>query len=781
MENAFVTGSRVFVVADADDLIACWAFDAGEGATVTENVSGTVTPVTFALGDARYGPDRDPRWVPGVENTGLSFDGYSTTVECDTPAVTTPTSAVTVEAWIVPRSFPESSTPRPAPIYSHHDADADRGVEFGIDGRGRLSFGVGTGRSWHEVSAEEGISEYEWSHVVATFDGASGTLRLHHDGSCLVEASVPDGVSVALPPVPVRLGLNNDPNPVDGLFPRAGFDGVIDDLRVYDTALGADRITDRYEVTLTEQGGTHPSAEYVAVGPDPDRYDADPYRPAYHARPPRHWMNEPHGPLYHESEPGDGQYHLFYQYNPGGPYWGNIHWGHLVSDDLVHWRHLPPALSPTEDLTPDGIWSGGSTLDGDGTPRLVFTGGDMSRTPDQFVVTARPADPGDPDLVDWVSDTSPSITRPRSEGLRPNDFRDPFVWHECSRWYCLVGSGAESGGRVLLYRSPDLETWSFRGSLHGGSRETHPELGAVWELPVLLPLGRPEERTQRTRYTRDELDADKHVLVISPVEGAAEVEVYYWIGDWDPDTGQFSPDHEDPRLFDFGDFHHTGPHGFVDPKTGRSILFSITQDDRRPRQRHDAGWAHNAGLPLHLFLREDGRLGIEPIEEVTALRSELLAGLDGRSLSEGERPLDTIGSDTVEIRARLDSEGADRYGLKLRSDPGGPEETLVYYDRRDEHVYVHREHSSTDPETRAMYGARSRLVHSGPVSVDGPLELRVYLDRSMLEVYVDEHRSVTTRLYPESDTATDVSVWSDGDVRVETISVWDLEGAGNGR
>jgi sucrose-6-phosphate hydrolase SacC (GH32 family) len=154
---------------------------------------------------------------------------------------------------------------------------------------------------------------------------------------------------------------------------------------------------------------------------------------------------------------------------------------------------------------------------------------------------------------------------------------------------------------------------------------------------------------------------------------------------------------------------------------------------------------------------------------------------NGRSLSKGERPLDTVGSDRIELRTQLDSEGADRYGLKIRSDPGGSEEALVYYDRRDEHVYVHREHSSADPETRAMYGARSRLVHSGPVPIDGPLELRVYLDRSMLEAYINKHRSVTTRLYPESDTATDVSVWSDGDIRVESISIWDLEGAGNDR
>ena len=72
------------------------------------------------------------------------------------------------------------------------------------------------------------------------------------------------------------------------------------------------------------------------------RLASDPRRPQIHLLPPANWMNDPNGPIY-----WNGQYHMFYQYNPDGAYWGNMHWGHAVSPDMLHWRHLPVALAPT--------------------------------------------------------------------------------------------------------------------------------------------------------------------------------------------------------------------------------------------------------------------------------------------------------------------------------------------------------------------------------------------------------------------------------------------------
>ena len=96
---------------------------------------------------------------------------------------------------------------------------------------------------------------------------------------------------------------------------------------------------------------------------------ADPRRPQFHLLPAANWMNDPNGPIYWK-----GNYHMFYQYNPHGAYWGDMHWGHAVSPDMVHWRHLPVALAPTPG-GPDaaGCFSGTSVIDGDRVA-VVYTG-----------------------------------------------------------------------------------------------------------------------------------------------------------------------------------------------------------------------------------------------------------------------------------------------------------------------------------------------------------------------------------------------------------------------
>ncbi|HLI76244.1 MAG TPA: glycoside hydrolase family 32 protein, partial [Acidobacteriaceae bacterium] len=95
----------------------------------------------------------------------------------------------------------------------------------------------------------------------------------------------------------------------------------------------------------------------------------DPRRPQFHLLPKRNWMNDPNAPVYWK-----GRYHMFFQYNPDGAIWGDMHWGHAVSPDMVHWKHLPVALAPTPG-GPDaeGCFSGTAVIDGDEVA-VLYTG-----------------------------------------------------------------------------------------------------------------------------------------------------------------------------------------------------------------------------------------------------------------------------------------------------------------------------------------------------------------------------------------------------------------------
>lgn len=132
---------------------------------------------------------------------------------------------------------------------------------------------------------------------------------------------------------------------------------------------------------------------------------------------------------------------------------------------------------------------------------------------------------------------------------------------------------------------------------------------------------------------------------------------------------RFTPDHEEPQLIDLGDFHFTGPSGMVDPKTGRKLIFTIAQGVRTSEINYYSGYAHNAGIPLSIFLREDGRLGIMPIEELELLRRRQLILIEDKPLDEANNLLKDIKGDMLEIRVELEAGACTQLGIKLRRSP----------------------------------------------------------------------------------------------------------------
>ena len=456
--------------------------------------------------------------------------------------------------------------------------------------------------------------------------------------------------------------------------------------------------------------------------------DDDPDRPRWHFVPPTGWMNEPHGVVHH-----GGRHHMLYQRNELGPFWGEITWGHAVSDNLVDWTDLGSALAGRDiPYAPDGVWSGSSCRDEHDRPVLFFTAGDFRDSPNQRTALAVAADPGDPDLRRWLPHDEP-ITRlpgPQETLARfgftplPGEFRDPYVWREYGTWFQLVGAGVDGiGGTALLFSAPQAQgPWELHGPLLVGDAAARPETGAMWELPFLVPLGVGDDGRMR------------HLLGYSPWwDGPSDHWLQHqWchVGTWDAATATFTPDRRDPQSLDLGGYF-TGGTPSVHPD-GRVLLWSITQDLLSETEHLRRGWAGSGGLPFVLSLAPDGDVTARPPTEVTALRTEELAVVpdDGVApIDAGPRwdldanvALPVGGSCAVTVRALDSAHWAARISVR-RID--------------DDHIEV----EVTGPSER---GTRARTMGH---PLDEPVPLRVLVDHSTVEAFVGAGLPVTTRAW----------------------------------
>jgi sucrose-6-phosphate hydrolase SacC (GH32 family) len=740
------------------DLLAWWAFDEGCGRHVEDRVSRKSDPIAYVFNAARYKPSSDPLWRPGVRGQALLFDGYSTWVTRAAGQLPSPGAALTISAWVAPASFEHGDEGRLSAIVDHHDREERQGYILGVFRHGTWSFQVGAEGDWLEVWSEaRPLPRNQWSYIVATYDGHSGRMALYLNGELVAGRAFPSGRAITPCPHGLLIGKNNKGTRLQGVFTANMFHGLIDEVQLYRRALTADEVRAGYAAYLDGfAGGVLPTPDLAAHR---SRYAGDIHRPQYHFIPPEHWMNEPHAPLHFR-----GRYHLFYQHNPQGPYWHQIHWGHAVSDDLVHWRDLPYALIPERDaVDPDGCWSGSAVIGDDGVPLIFYTAGDNRRSPNQAVALARSSfgRDGDADLKLWEKHPEPVVVQQPGVGLF-GQFRDPFVWREDNGWYMLVGSGIPGqGGAALLYTSDDMLSWSYRGPLYTADARTYPQTGDVWELPVFLPLGRDAQGCQ------------KQILLINPWFASPSPYyckyIFYWIGAWDRGQYRFLPDDEEPQLIDLGE-HCIGPSAMIDAH-GRIIMFTIARDGLSPQKQHDLGWAHNAGLPVVLQLRDDGRLGVEPIPELRSLRQEHLLSIHEQPLEAANHRLRDIRGAMLEIQVELVPGTADRYGLSVRRSPDGLEETVLGYEGATTTLYVDRRRSSLDPDVE-------KSVVGGVLDLGGePLRLHIYLDHSMVEAYANGLKSLTTRVYPVRQDAYGIQLWANGTLTVQSLDVWRLKTA----
>lgn len=444
----------------------------------------------------------------------------------------------------------------------------------------------------------------------------------------------------------------------------------------------------------------------------------EPLRPRLHFTPPRNFMNDPNGLVFYK-----GEYHLFYQYNPQGTRWGHMSWGHAVSADLLHWQHLPVALTEADGVM---IFSGSAVVDRENTSGLcqprggdpsclvaIYTGHGHGRQTQNLAVSQ---DRG----RTWVKYANNPVL---DLGLK--DFRDPKVfWHAPTRRWVMLTVLSDQH-KVRFFASPDLKRWEALSDF-GPAGAT----GGVWECPDLfeVPI---EHEPGRTRWV---LDVD--INPGGPHGGSAG---QYFVGTFDGTRFVSDRPATETRWVDYGkDFYASLSFSDLPREVEGPIWLAWASNWQYANEEPTETWRGAQSLPRRLLLRRtpDGlRLVQQPTGGLASLfdrdgtRHQFLTGR-------------TALPEAADITFVAGAGDAGEIGLRLSNAIGEEVRIAVSADRRELSIDRRQSRAGAAP---AGYAER----HAGPLRATGQVPVRVIIDRSVLEVFANEGETVMTeRVYP---------------------------------
>ena len=480
-----------------------------------------------------------------------------------------------------------------------------------------------------------------------------------------------------------------------------------------------------------------------------DTANREKYRPAFHHTPLYGWMNDPNGMFFKE-----GRWHLYYQYNPYGSKWQNMTWGHAVSTDLVTWEHLPHAIRP------DGLgaaFSGSCVLD------HANTGG-FGRE----AVVALYTSAGTSQMQSLASSTDGGLTFDTYPGnpviTLESEARDPKVfWNpEIGLWNLVLAHALEH--EILIFTSPDLKNWELRSRFGQGLGAQ----GGVWECPDLFEL--PVAGTDRTKW----------VLLCNinpdgPFGGSA---TQYFIGDFDGYTFRADTDadgHVPTKWLDYGKDHYA------------TVTWSNAPDNRRTAIGWMSNWQYAADVPtrqfrsantlpreIGLFRAPDGEIyaSCAPSPELEQLRGALAVRLNRAVVGKKPRTisLPTAGDGICEILLDIDACKATAVDLTLSNAQGDrvamcydPQAHTLSFDRTASGIVDFSEHFPAVTVTPTY-------------EATGKISLRIFIDRSSIEVFGPDGRFVMTNLVFPTTPYSTLSVSSqNGSAKVEHLHIYSLK------
>ena len=491
----------------------------------------------------------------------------------------------------------------------------------------------------------------------------------------------------------------------------------------------------------------------------------DPVRPIYHFCNPDGRLNDPNGLCFWQ-----GRWHLFYQaFPPEDP---RPHWAHAVSDDLIHWRDLPYAIYPHPE---HGCWSGASLVDGDRV--IVHYYGHQTGN-----VSAISRDPL---LLNWQK-VPGGIPEPKgNEPSQPYRVYDPCIWKKDGAYYSLSGGTLPTGPRGLqrranfLFRSEDLETWEY---LHPFVEDDlFSANGDDGACPYFWPIG------------------DKHMLLYYSHRNGGQ----YLIGDYDQARDKLIA--RDYGRFNFGASWPGGihaPSATPDGKGGLIAIFNVNWGMPSPgwseeeRQiRHFGCWEGQQfmSLPRRLNLSASGEVQIEPAGDIESLRGRHTQIADCTIKGNSEIVFDQLAGNAIELNLEVETNGAPLIELDVLRSPDQQEYTrIAFYRDRGVKPIEPGIGAGTPPNSEGTYSlvvldsshasiqpqARSRPPEIAPVFLapEENLKMRVFVDKSIVEVFVNNRQCLAVRVYPGRQDSVGVALRAVGrDVRLVALDAWEMK------
>ena len=521
-----------------------------------------------------------------------------------------------------------------------------------------------------------------------------------------------------------------------------------------------------FAISVSLLGGMTIGLGTPSGAPRTGAYD-EPYRPQYHFTPLRNWMNDPNGLVYYQ-----GEYHLFYQYNPLGDEWGHMSWGHAVSRDLVHWQHLPVALREENGIM---IFSGSEVVDGENSSGFCQSTDAGGRSCLVAIYTGHTSTRQTQNLA-YSNDKGRTWTKYADNpviDLHRQDFRDPKVfWHAPSRrWVMVVALPPEH--QVRLFGSSDLKHWTTL-STFGPAGAT----GGAWECPDLFQLPVEDEpahtgQSRQARPTRWLLSVN-----VNPGGIAGGSADQYFVGQFDGTAFVNENPKQQVLWADYGkDFYASTSFSGLPPTDDRRIWMGWLDNWEYAAQVPTSPWRGAQSIPRALRLKRyaDGiRLVQEPVAELKALRGPEMSLLY-QSASAAKRQLVSkpVHGDALEIEAEIDLGHAAEFGLEVRK--GSEEQTVIGINKEKSELFVDRTRSGLTSFSAAFPGRHAAPIHLG----DGKnVRLHVFVDRSPVEVFGNDGEAVISdRIFP-SGGSQGLGLYSrEGEARILELRIWRLKSA----